>query len=58
MVPKTGRPKSDNARRKREVIRFSDEELEKLEYCAKATGKHKAEIIREGVDKIYRELKK
>lgn len=57
MTPRTGRPVSDNARRKREVIRLSDAELEKLEFCAKTTGKPKAEIVREGIDKIYQELK-
>lgn len=58
MVPRTGRPVSGKARQKREVIRMSDAELEKLEYCAKATGKAKAEIIREGIEKIYQEIKK
>ena len=56
MVPRTGRPVSGNARQKREVIRMSDAELAKLEYCAETTGKTKAEIIREGIDKVYQEL--
>ena len=56
MTPRTGRPKEEDARHKREVIRFNAEELEKLQYCAKVTGKAKAEIIREGISRIYQEL--
>lgn len=52
MTGKAGRPISDDARRKREVIRLNDEELEKLEYCKNKTGKSKAEIIRLGIDII------
>lgn len=29
----------------------------KLEYCSEKTGKSQAEIVRIGVDKVYRELK-
>lgn len=58
MVPRTGRPVSGNARQKREVVRMSDEELEKLEYCARTTGKTKAEIIREGIEETYQKLKR
>lgn len=52
-----GRPTSDpkvlNTR-----IRLSDNDISKLEYCCKETGKKKSEIIREGIDKVYTELKK
>ena len=52
-----GRPTSDpktlNTR-----IRLSQIDTEKLEYCCKETGKKKSEIIREGIDKVYIELKK
>lgn len=57
MSPRTGRPTQDpktlNTR-----IRMSQEDINKLEYCCKATGKVKSEIIREGIDKVYNELKK
>jgi len=52
-----GRPKSDTAKRHETRIRMSDEELQRLEYCAVKTGKTKAEIVRMGVNKIYHELK-
>jgi len=38
-------------------IRLSQNDIEKLEYCCKQTGKTKAEIIREGIQKVYGELK-
>lgn len=39
-------------------IRLSQNDIEKLEYCSKETGKTKAEIIRKGIDKVYNEIKK
>lgn len=39
-------------------IRLSESDVEKLEYCCKETGRKKSEIIREGIDKVYTELKK
>lgn len=49
----TNDPKTLNTR-----IRLSQVDTEKLEYCCKRTGKKKSEIIREGIDKVYIELKK
>ncbi len=57
MVPRTGRPTND-PKRNQYRIRLSENDLEKLEYCAKKTGKAKADIIRDGIDKIYQELVK
>ncbi len=54
---KTGRPPSDDSRDKTVRARMSAEELEKLNFCCTATGKTKSEIIREGIDKVYQELK-
>lgn len=34
-------------------IRISEEDQEKLEYCAKVLGLTKAEVIRQGIDKMY-----
>jgi predicted DNA-binding protein len=52
-----GRPTTDpkvlNTR-----IRLSDNDVEKLKYCCEKTGKKKSEIIREGIEKVYNELKK
>ena len=57
MTPRTGRPPSDDPRDNQTRIRMSDAELEKLNYCAEVTGRSKAEIVREGIDRIYQELK-
>lgn len=57
MSSKMGRP-TDNPKNFSTRIRMSKEDIEKLEYCAKVTGKLKAEIIREGIDKVYKETKK
>lgn len=39
-------------------IRMSEEDISILDYCVKSTGKTKADIIREGIRKVYQELKK
>lgn len=51
-----GRPLLEDARKHREYVRMNDEERAKLDYCSKALNKTKAEIIREGIDKVYQEL--
>ena len=57
MSPRTGRP-TDNPKTLNTRIRMSKEDIDKLEYCCKKTGKLKSEIIREGIDRVYKELKK
>ena len=57
MSPRTGRP-TDNPKTLNTRIRMSKEDIDKLEYCCKKTGKLKSEIIREGIDKVYKELEK
>lgn len=37
-------------------IRMSEDDVMILDYCAKVTGKTKADIIREGIRKVYAEL--
>lgn len=54
---KVGRPTSDPKIHETR-IRMSDNDLKKLEYCVKATGKTKADIIRMGIEKIFTELSK
>lgn len=49
----TDAPKTNNMR-----IRLSDEDLQKLEFCKSQTRRTYADIIREGIDKVYQELKK
>lgn len=57
MSSKLGRP-TESPKNFSTRIRMSKEDIEKLEYCCKATGKLKAEIIREGINKVYNQLKK
>ena len=57
MSPRTGRP-TDAPKKHETRIRMSDEDVEILEYCCRATGKTKAEIIREGIRNVYAKLKK
>ena len=56
MSPKTGRPHSDNPRQMRVETKMTVEELEKLDYCCKVTGKSRSEIVREGIDVVYSKL--
>lgn len=56
MSAKIGRPTNDpkphNTR-----IRMSDADLKKLDYCAKVLGLTKADIIRQGIDRMYEEAR-
>lgn len=52
-----GRP-TNNPKNEELKVRISQEEKDKLEYCMKNTNKNKSEIVREGIDKVYKELKK
>lgn len=57
MSPRTGRP-TDNPKRHETRIRMTDEDIEILEYCSNMTGKSKSDIIREGIRKVFAEIKK
>lgn len=39
-------------------IRFSQLDRAKLEFCVNQTGKNKSDIIREGIDKVFKSIKK
>lgn len=52
-----GRP-TTNPKNEELKIRISKEDKEKLEYCIKNSNKNKSEIVREGIDKVYKEIKK
>lgn len=58
MTPSTGRPPSDNPKDLQYRLRMTKEDAEKLEYCCKATGKTKAEILREGLELVYKSVQK
>jgi len=55
MSPRTGRPPSDNPKSHETRVRMSDGDIEKLDYCCKVLGLTKAEIIRQGIEKMYHE---
>lgn len=56
MSSRTGRPTEDRKDRGYR-LRVSDADLEKLDYCAKVLGLAKAEIIRQGIDRMYEEAR-
>ena len=59
MTPRTGRPPiGETTKDKRVFLRVSDDELEKLNYCKEILGLSKAEVIRRGIDNVYKEAQK
>lgn len=56
-MAKRGRPVKDEARKRQYRLRLSEEEEAKLNYIQKKEGKTKAEILREGLDVMYRVAK-
>lgn len=54
---KMGRP-TDNPKNTELKVRISEEDNKKLEFCITHSNKNKSEIVREGIDKVYKELKK
>jgi predicted DNA-binding protein len=57
MSPQKGRP-TDDPKNLNTRIRLSENDVEKLDYCSKKLGIKKSEIIRMGIDKVYKEMKK
>lgn len=57
MSPRTGRP-TDDPKRTQVKIRMSDGDIEKLNYCCKVLGITKADVIRQGIGKMYEEALK
>ena len=56
MSPKTGRPTNDPKKHETR-IRMSDEDVRILEYCCRATGLTKADVIRKGIREVYAKIK-
>lgn len=57
MSPRTGRPTSE-PKNNQYRIRLSDREVEMLDVCCKETGLSKSDIVRKGIEKIYKEVTK
>lgn len=49
------RPKSETPKHNQYRLRMTDEELEMLEQCCERTGMTKAEVIRRGIELVYKE---
>ena len=58
MSPPLGRPKIDNPKDQQYKIRLTHAEKEKLETCARVTGKTKAAILLEGLELVYQSVTK
>lgn len=54
---KIGRP-TTNPKNQSKRIRMTAEQVEKLDYCVKMTGKTQTDIFMLGLEKVYQELKK
>ena len=52
-----GRP-TTNPKNEDLKVRISKEDRQKLDYCIKHTNKNKSEIVREGIDRVYQQIKK
>lgn len=57
MSPRTGRPTKDPKKHETR-IRMSDREIEMLETCCEKTGMTKADVIRKGIELVYKEVSK
>lgn len=55
MSPRTGRPTND-PKNNQYRIRLSDKEVEMLEFCCEKTGLSKSDIVRRGIEKVYKEV--
>ncbi|PWL70277.1 MAG: hypothetical protein DBY25_08170 [Clostridiales bacterium] len=58
MSPRTGRPPTENPKDRGYRLRVSDEDLQRLDYCAEVLGLTKAEIIRQGIELMYEKARK
>lgn len=56
MAPPMGRPKSDNPKNEFVATRMDAETIAKLEYCMKALNMTRAEVLRQGVERVYQEV--
>ena len=56
MSPRTGRPKSEDPKTKLLQVRIGEKELAILDECANRKQSTRAEIVREGIQLVKREL--
>ena len=58
MSPRTGRPKIDNPKSERIIIRLDEERVSILQQYCEQEQIEKAEAIRRGIDKLKVDIKK
>lgn len=56
MKTKMGRP-TDNPKSYRESFRLSEEDMNKIDYCINELNLNKTDIIRLGIDEVYKKVK-
>ena len=56
MSPRMGRP-TENPKRDVIKVRATKEDRKKLLYCCKTTGMTQYEVVMQGIEKVYQELK-
>ena len=52
-----GRP-TNEPKSYRESFRLSENDMQKIKFCMDKTGMSKTDIIRRGIDSVYKEVKK
>ena len=55
-MPRTGRP-TENPRETRLGFRVSEEESKMIQYCMEHSDMSKSDILRLGIQKVYKEIK-
>ena len=58
MSLRTGRPPKKNPKDERIQIRVDKETLKKLDFCSKESNTNRSEVVRQGIEMVYAELKK
>lgn len=53
---KMGRP-TTSPKTYRESFRLSESDMEKIRFCMEKTGMSKTDIIRKGIDEVYKKIK-
>lgn len=53
MGGKRGRPKKEESKKERIIIRIDDEEKDMLDYLSEMTGMSKSEVVRKGMRMVY-----
>ena len=58
VCPKMGRPKSEKPKGTQLGVRLDDETLAKVDEMAKANSLTRTQVIRQGIECLYRHIKK